>query len=248
MKIRDILNQINKISQDIGTSKVYICGGIPRDKILNKLEKVSDIDLTTGDNTIKNLAKECSIKFAGPNTTYKTMDDGHSKLIIDGVNFDFSSNYIIPNLKEYFESKNETKSSLDLEMYSRDFTCNSLLLDFDLETILDPLNRGISDIEGKMLKTCLDPSITLGVDNKRISRAIYLAAKLGFNLDPQVFNWIKENPEKIATPGNKYVSKRINKALFYNKEYTIQLLDDLGLWSYIPTNKGSQDQILKEII
>ena len=81
MNLGDILNEINKISQDIGASKVFLFGGTPRDKYMNKVEEVTDIDLTTGDDTIHYIAKEASIKLRGPNTHYKEMEDGHSQLL-----------------------------------------------------------------------------------------------------------------------------------------------------------------------
>ena len=38
-------------------------------------------------------------------------------------------------------------------------------------------------------------------------------------------------------PKKKCVIKKINKSLMYNKERTIQMLDAMDLWPYIPPTK-----------
>ena len=40
-------------------------------------------------------------------------------------------------------------SAIMREVYSRDFTCNALLMNFELQKITDPTGNGISDIKNK---------------------------------------------------------------------------------------------------
>lgn len=242
MNLGDILNEITKISQDIGASTPFICGGTPRDKYMNKVEEVADIDITTGDDTIHHIAKEASIRFRGPNASYKEMGDGHATLVVDGIKIDFSSNFVVPGIDQLLTNaglKNPT--DMQKELYSRDFTCNALLMSMDLKKILDPIGLGIQDINSKILRTCLPAKITLGIDNKRIVRAIYLAAKLKFKLDDEIKKWIKENPEKINVEDKGYVTKKLNQALEYDPKITVGLLDELGLWRVVPPS----DQLTK---
>jgi len=80
----------------------------------------------------------------------------------------------------------------------------------------------------------LPPSLTLGYDNNRIVRTIYLAAKLGFDVDPVVKDWIREHPQLIANSRPDYISKKLKKAAEYNPEIAGNLLTELGLWKYVP--------------
>lgn len=245
MKLTQILNEIKNISLTEGTSTPYICGGVPRDKYMNSFKNISDIDITTGDKSIGVLSSEFYKKFRKPDTLYKVMNDGHSKIVYDGISFDFSSNYISPNASSYLLNDGiSNPTSLELEMYSRDFTCNSLLLDFDLKTIKDPTKRGIDDINKKILRTCMRPEITLGEDNKRIVRVIYLSAKLNFKIEKSILDWIRNNKKLIMTPGEEFVLKKINKAVQYNEKRTADIINYLDLWDSIPINERLVKYIL----
>ena len=44
-------------------------------------------------------------------------------------------------------------SAMHEELYSRDFTCNTVLMSLDLKRILDPTGLAINDIQSKIIKT-----------------------------------------------------------------------------------------------
>lgn len=235
MKLGELLIAIERIADTKGLSKPYIVGGLVRDKLLERTRDVGDVDITTGDESIHALSKEVARMLEGPNVTYEVMDDGHSTINIDGFKLDFSSNFIIPGIHDILRRGGiKDMSEMNKELYSRDFTCNAALMTMDLKTILDPTGLTVEDVKNKVIKTCLTPKLTLGYDNKRIVRAIYLAAKLDFDIDPDDKEWIKQNSKLImnATPG--YITNKLKKSAEYNVERTRELLTELGLWRYIP--------------
>jgi tRNA nucleotidyltransferase (CCA-adding enzyme) len=226
---------MDKIAKQKGYAKPYICGGLPRDKVLNRIERVVDLDLTTGNKDIHSLAQDTANILKLP---LKVLPDTHSQLHIPDLDLkiDFSSNFVIPIINQIFNKNNfHPKSPMYYELYSRDFTCNTLLLGLDLKTILDPTGLGLLDIKNKLIKTCLPAPITLGYDNKRIVRAIYLASKLNFNIDQEILNFVKKYPHLIANCKEKYLSKKLKQSFQYNREKTSQFLTQLNLWKYIPT-------------
>lgn len=236
MKLSDILQLLSQTAKDVGSSAPYICGGTPRDKVMGRPLVVEDIDITTGDQSIKTLAKEMAKRTAGPRTVFTEMNDGHSQLIVDNIKLDFSTNYIEPGIKNMLVKaglKNPTP--MKFELYSRDFTCNTLLMTIDLKKVVDPIGLGLKDIKAKVLRTCLPAKITLGSDHRRVVRVIYLATKLGFKVDDEIINWVKKNPVSItAHDSREYVTKKLNKSLDFNPKLTVKLIDDMGLWSYVP--------------
>lgn len=239
MELSEILNIVSNVSTRLGTSKPYICGGTPRDKVMGKVLSIEDIDLTTGDNTIKNLSKGVAGQFSGPGISYQEMSDGHSKLILPNVKLDFSTNYIQPGVVTMLVKAGlQSPTSMQQELYSRDFTCNSLLMNLSLNKVYDPIGLGIKDIKAKVLRTCLPAKITLGSDHRRVVRVIYMAAKLGFTVDPEIIRWVKANPATLVPEGKQdYVTKKLNKSLSYNKNITIKLINDMNLWSYVPPSE-----------
>jgi hypothetical protein len=58
MKLRELLNLLIDIKEEIGCSTPMICGGICRDKVLGRLDRISDVDITTGDKSIDYLCQE----------------------------------------------------------------------------------------------------------------------------------------------------------------------------------------------
>jgi poly(A) polymerase len=243
MKLRELLSDIQRISQRIGTTEPMICGGTVRDKVMGKLSNVSDLDLTTGDKTVHYLAKELAI-LLGKHYSFdqKNMPDGHVSIHLGNLKIDFSSNFITPDIDQILSKQGISQpTNLQREMFSRDFTCNALLMKLDLTTVIDPTGRGIPDIHAKTIRTCLDPAITMTSNKNRVVRAIYLAAKLDFNLDPSLSEWIKSNPRSIKEFSSDHsLKEKLNKAVAYNPDKTAKLLTELGLWQHIPITEELQ--------
>lgn len=249
MKLIELLNTISEISVKNGTSKPYLCGGAARDKYLGKLKSLSDIDVTTGDKSIDFLAQEASIYLNNKfNIKKKTHEDGHVSLYFGNLKLDFSSNFNTPNIEEYL-IKMGIKSPTDMEkeVFSRDFTCNALLLDFDLKNILDPTNMGFKDLDNKIIRTCLPAAITLTSNKNRVVRAIYLAAKLGFDLDQSIIDFVKKNPTSINIALAKSLNEKLNLAFQYDAERSSELISRMNLWNYIPISSQIQPYYMKHV-
>lgn len=236
MKLKELLNTIKEVSKKNNTSIPYICGGVARDFALNNLLFVSDLDLTTGDKSVNLLVSELVILLKKKySIEQKTSNDGHTSLYLSDLKLDFSSNFNTPNINEILKTKGiQNPTEMQKEMYSRDFTVNALLLDLDLKKISDPTNEGLKDINNKLIKTCLEPSITLTANKNRVIRSIYLAAKLNFNIDKSIIDFVKENPNTVFNSTQKSLNDKLNEALKYNKEKTIYYLNEMNLSKLIP--------------
>src|SRR6266705_784259 len=113
MNLPEILKILSDIAIDVN-SNIFICGGSPRDKVMNIPNQIEDIDLTSGDDKIHYIAKEASIKLKSPNTSYKVLDDGHAQITIGSFKLDFSSNFNIPNIKSIL-NKAGLKGATDMQ-------------------------------------------------------------------------------------------------------------------------------------
>lgn len=238
MKLFDLLNLLKEISVDNNTN-LYIVGGLPRDKFLGKSMKINDIDFTTGNNKVFGLAKEVGFQLRKyfPEMSMKEALDKHVSIYLEHIKLDFSSNFITPGIDEYFKLHNIESTDLNKEVWSRDFTCNSLLMNLEMTKVKDLTKRGIPDIKNKLIKTILPPDLAFKFNTNRIIRVIYLSSKLGFKVDSEIINWIKNNREYINKSTKEYLSKNINKALEYNPNNTVFLIDQMNLWDYIPINE-----------
>jgi tRNA nucleotidyltransferase/poly(A) polymerase len=234
MELVELLEFISLLADKKGMTKPYIVGGVPRDRLLKRFNDFSDVDLTTGDESIHALAREAAARLKSPTTSYIIMPDGHAKLYVGNFKLDFSSNFKVPGIKERLEKAGiKNVDSMTEELYSRDFTCNAMLMSLDLKTVYDPMGKSVADIKKGVINTCLDPSLTLGYDNKRIARAIYFSSKLGFEIGDNVAKWIAENKEVITRIKNRYFEEKVGKAFEYDPEKTVDNIEKMGLWSYV---------------
>jgi tRNA nucleotidyltransferase/poly(A) polymerase len=235
MAIRDVLLKMKTIAKENGLSEPFLVGGVPRDKVIGINRKVNDIDLTTGDESIKKLAVLSADAFK---VYPMQFDDGHFQLYIDGVKFDFSSNYKSPDV-EYYLNKAGIKEPTDLqiELFSRDFTCNTLICPTSMRKIQDLTGLAIQDIKNKIVRTPLPPRVTLRDDPKRVFRAVYMAAKLGFDVEKDIITWTVNNREKIQEQvKNGYAKKVLAKSSRLDMNKTLSLIKDMDLWgtTFIP--------------
>jgi tRNA nucleotidyltransferase/poly(A) polymerase len=239
MKLRELLSKLIEVQESIGASKPYICGGTPRDKYMGRLDNISDLDITTGDKTVDYLSQEFSIALRQQyDVTRKPMPDGHSTIFVGNLKMDFSSNFNLPNIEEFLKGKGITNpSEMQKEMYSRDFTCNSLLLDTSLKKIMDPTERGFKDIKDKKIRTCLSPDVTLVSNKNRVVRSIYLACKLDFDLDESIIAYVQKNPNAVKVSTEKVMAEKLDEAFSKDPDKASYLLAKMNLWTFVPISE-----------
>jgi tRNA nucleotidyltransferase/poly(A) polymerase len=245
MKLKQLLNILQIASGKVKSAEPMIVGGVPRDKYLKRLDRISDIDITTGSKDISSLSEAFAILLNKKyNITKKTMEDGHSSIFIGNIKMDFSSNFILPNIDNILSMK---LTNMQRELFSRDFTCNSLLLSLDLKYLTDPLNKGFIDINSKKIKTCLSPEITLTSNKNRVIRSVYLAAKLDFDIDKSIVDYVSSNPQSVKISSNKSLVEKTNEAFKYDPDKTNYFLTKMNLWNYIPVTEKIYPYYIKYV-
>lgn len=236
MKLQELLQQIKNVQERIKASEPFICGGTCRDKYMMKPGNIKDIDITTGDCTVDYISQEFAIEFSKKyNIVRKIMEDGHSSIFIGNLKVDFSSNFIVPNIEKLLKIKNPT--NLQKEIFSRDFTCNALLLTFNLKDILDLTGMGLKDIDNKIIKTCLNPNITLISNKNRVIRAIYLAVKLDFDIDKSIIDFVRNNPDSVRISTEKSLNEKLDFIFKKDPDKANFYLNKMGIWNYVPITK-----------
>jgi tRNA nucleotidyltransferase/poly(A) polymerase len=236
MKLRELLSTMKAVQQEIKASEPYICGGTPRDKYLKRLDNISDLDVTTGDKSVDLLSQRFAEEFKKRyNINRKTMEDGHSTIHVGNLKIDFSSNFNAPGIEVILNKQGiANPTEMQKEMFSRDFTCNALLLSLDLKNIIDPTRAGFKDIKEKKIKTCLSPQITLTSNKNRVIRAVYLASKLGFDIDQSIVDFVKKNPNSVRIATEKSLNDKLNEAFKRDADRASYNLTKMNIWNYVP--------------
>ncbi len=174
---------LNKIQVAIkGTAfdgDLFLVGGAVRDELLGR-QGSDDFDLVTRQSAPE-LAKflfEQEVSSIYP-VIFERF--GTAMVEVDGVKIE-----LVTARKESY-AKNSRKPIVQAGTYRddalrRDFTVNTLMRSLHDESLIDPLEQGVKDLENRILRTPLDPVRTFEDDPLRMLRAIRFRWK--FDLAP----------------------------------------------------------------
>jgi poly(A) polymerase len=82
------------------------------------------------------------------------------------------------------------------DAFRRDFTINALFYDIGTFSIID-YTGGLADLEQRLIRCIGDPDVRFVEDPVRMLRAIVLAARLGFSIDPPIYDAIARHKGEI---------------------------------------------------
>lgn len=228
MTLKELLTFISNVSKEYLIDKPYLVGGLPRDLYLGMSVKTTDIDVTTNSSDVMRLGILISDKL---NVTFDLSDDSHITVFSDEFDIDFSSHFVSDDVLAFLP---EDKHHI-AEVYSRDFTINTLHQDLETFKIVDPTGQGFDDIKNKLIKTPVPPEITIKDDPRRAFRAIELATRYKFDIDPKLKEFIISNEDLFSVNiKDKYISAKINKSLKNDEQQTLKLLKELNLFARVP--------------
>lgn len=227
MKIIKLINSYNKKKN----LEIYLIGGYVRDILLKKRSK--DIDFLTIGSPYK-LVEFLSNNISNSSfTIYKNY--GTALLRIKECNFEF-----VGSRKESYIKKSRnplvSKGSFIDDIRRRDFTINSMAISLnenDFGFLIDTFNAK-EDLKNKIIKTCLEPSITFKDDPLRILRAIRFASQLNFDIESITFESIIKNYKRIEILSFNRITDELNKIIMTDKpSYGFKLLHISGVLKLI---------------
>jgi poly(A) polymerase len=93
--------------------------------------------------------------------------------------------------------RDNTFGTPEEDAFRRDFTINALFYDIATFSIIDYVN-GLEDLEAGMIRSIGDPHIRFLEDPVRMFRAVVLAARLNFHIDPPILEAIELHRHEIG--------------------------------------------------
>lgn len=243
----DILNHISakpfriisEAADELGVD-AYVIGGYVRDIFLYRPSK--DIDVVAVGSGIE-LAKAVADKL-GKRTHLSVFKNFGTAQVKSG---DLEIEFVGARKESYNRGSRKPiveNGTLEDDQNRRDFTINALALCLNKDRygeLVDPFG-GLEDMDNLIIRTPLDPDITFSDDPLRMMRAVRFASQLGFYIDPDTFDSIERNKERLverSEDGSFVVSREriideLNKIVLSPKPSVgFELLDKSGLLQLI---------------
>ncbi len=204
---------IEKIKPYIKNYDSYLVGGYLRDLLSGEISPDRDIAIKCD-----NLAK----------LTKKIADELNGTFVeLDPVN----EIYRVVFGNDYIDFAKLLNNNLIDDIKRRDFTINAITYDINNEKFVD-ITGGKKDFEEKIIRTYKISN--LSDDPLRTLRAIRFQAKLGFRIDDEIINYIKENNSLILNVAPERIHQELIKT--FEGKFLINALfsmDETGLLDVI---------------
>lgn len=127
-----------------------------------------------------------------------------------------------------------TPGTLEDDVFRRDFTTNSLMMDLTTGDILDITGHGRKDIQAGILRTTSDPEVIFKEDPLRMLRAVRFMVQKGWNISPETEESIRKNGKWLKFISKERIRDELNKMLVSpNPTEALRKLRDLGVLSFI---------------
>jgi tRNA nucleotidyltransferase/poly(A) polymerase len=162
--------------------EIYLVGGAVRDAILGRASH--DLDFAVPADGIK-LARRVANKLKGAFYPLDNERDTGRVVLIheDGT-------------RTIMDFATYRGADIQADLYDRDFTINAIAYNLKTEAILDPLS-GANDARAKIIRACTPEA--LENDPVRVLRAVRLAAGLGFQIDRETRQKMKQAAGRLRS-------------------------------------------------
>jgi poly(A) polymerase len=243
--------------------KVFLAGGAVRDMVLGKVPKDLDVAVVGAlDDGLKFavwLAQQMG-NLKGPSTPPPTDPTraiayweefsnpvlypkfGTAKVNLtgtfNGVQLDGMEVEAVACRKETYVPGSRkpivTAGTLQDDVFRRDFTTNSLMLDLTTDQTLDLTGKGIEDIKAGIIRTTSDAAYIFSEDPLRMMRAVRFMVQKGWKISPETEESIRKNAHMLKIISRERVRDELNKILVTpNPDAAFRKMHELGLLPYI---------------
>ena len=216
----------------------YLVGGSVRDLLLGRRPKDFDIGTSAHPGQVKKLFRNCwiigrrfrlaHVKFGTKVievATFRRQLAPGEEVVADGVPVPDPTTTEGRHLIHH----DNTFGTPEEDAFRRDFTINALSYDIATFSIID-YTGGLEDLQTKIVRSIGNPQVRIHEDPVRMLRAVALASRLDFTIDPPLESAIRRHRHEIAKSSPPRLVEEYYKILRAgSSERTFRNLYDVGL-------------------
>jgi len=203
-----VLLRIAALADEKGAS-VYVVGGYVRDALMQR--ERTDVDITVVGDAIA-FAEKVAALFRSKAVVYERF--GTAMVPIGDTHVEF-----VGTRREEYEADSRkptvTIGTLEDDLRRRDFTVNAMAASLGATSLGEVVDMfgGKADVQARVLRTPLDPIVTMTDDPLRMMRAARFAAQLGFDIHPETLSAITSMASRITIVSQERISDEFLKIL-----------------------------------
>ena len=208
-----LFHLIGDVADQMGV-EAYVVGGYVRDLFLERPSK--DIDVVVVGSGIEVAQALCNRLGRGAHlSVFKNF--GTAQVHWHGEEIEFvgarRESYSHDSRKPIVED-----GTLEDDQLRRDFTINAMAICLNSQRfgeLVDPFD-GVWDMEDRLIATPADPDVTFSDDPLRMMRCIRFATQLNFEIEPETFEALQRNRERISIISQERIADELQKIMASN--------------------------------
>jgi tRNA nucleotidyltransferase/poly(A) polymerase len=224
-----ILLRIAMLAAEQGV-EAYVVGGYVRDALMGRAR--TDIDITIVGDALA-FADQVAALFNSKSVRYERF---RTAMVPIG---DHTIEFVGTRAEVYDEGSRKpvvTEGTLEDDLRRRDFSVNAMAASLQAATLgeVTDLFDGQLDLERRILRTPLEPTVTMSDDPLRMMRAARFAAQLQFDIDTRTLEAIASMADRITIVSQERITDEFLKILAAPKpSIGLAVLYDTGLMTHV---------------
>ena len=204
----------------------YLVGGGVRDLLLERQPKDFDIATSAHPQQVRKLFRNCFIV----GRRFRLAHVRFGRKVVEVSTFRRAAE---PEGDDTLIRRDNTFGSPEEDAFRRDFTVNALFYDIATFSVIDWVG-GLEDLQARVIRTIGDPGVRFREDPVRMLRAVALAARLDFRIDPDTAEAVRHLRGEILRSSPARILEEFYKILRQGRSRrTLEMLHEYGLLAYL---------------
>jgi poly(A) polymerase len=209
----------------------YLVGGGVRDLLLERQPKDFDIGTSAHPQQVRKLFRNCFIV----GRRFRLAHVRFGRKVIEVSTFRRATE---PEGEDTLIHRDNTFGTPEEDAFRRDFTVNALFYDIATFSVIDWVG-GLEDLKARVIRTIGDPDVRFREDPVRMLRAVALAARLDFAIDPDTAEAVRALRGEIVRSSSARILEEFYKILRQGRSRrTFEMLHEHGLLAYLLPEAG----------
>ncbi len=204
----------------------YLVGGGVRDLLLERQPKDFDIGTSAHPQQVRKLFRNCFIV----GRRFRLAHVRFGRKVVEVSTFRRAAE---PEGGDTLIHRDNTFGTPEEDAFRRDFTVNALFYDIANFSVIDWV-EGLEDLSARVIRTIGDPGVRFREDPVRMLRAVAIAARLDFTIDPDTAEAVRALRGEIVRSSSARILEEFYKILRQGRSRrTFEMLHEYGLLAYL---------------